>query len=237
MPSINQHENKPVFNNYLMSTFNILSPLGTEQNVRPSVQVEIAATSNKEEIKVLHNNTLKKQLVEKYLSRSNNNDPIVWNEPLNCYDISESPFDKIFYSEESKRNIFIKSINNLRFHYAEKLQRRIEILNEVSKEEYPNEKLISINSLEGLLKFFNQNESFKYTETTITSDGNIRIQWQKDIKNHFALEFISNNEVKFVLFVPDIKNPVKIARIAGKISIESILPVIEPYNVLSWLTE
>ena len=80
-------------------------------------------------------------------------------------------------------------------------------------------------------------ESLKYPDTSITIEGNIRIQWQQNKNHHLAIEFISDTEAKFVLFAPDPKLPVKTARISGKVSIYSIVITIEPYNALKWSTE
>jgi len=80
-------------------------------------------------------------------------------------------------------------------------------------------------------------ERYKYPDTTITPDGNIRIQWQQDKNHHLAIEFILENMLKFVVFSPDPSHSMKIARITVLVTIDSFIIAIEPYKALEWSTE
>jgi len=160
-----------------------------------------------------------------------------WIGPVVELPTTISPFDLLYCSEHKKRNKLIEEVKALPRLYAERLYRRIKLLSEVAVDEYPNEEMLSANSLEGFLKFIKRQEPFKYPDTTMTPNGNLRIQWQQDENHHLAIEFISDIEAKIVIFAPDPVHPTKAARASFRLSIDSIINAIAPFGVLEWATE
>ncbi|MBA3965641.1 MAG: hypothetical protein H0X47_07685 [Nitrospirales bacterium] len=150
-----------------------------------------------------------------------------------------TPFEQLIDIEDKERKDLIEGARRSSLPYAEKIYHRLNILTEASEEEYPNTDLISVDSLYGFLKLFKEFEklNFKYPEITLTPLGNIRIQWQGDKEHYLSVEFISNQEVKIVLFTPDNKVIGKISRISAKMPIVSIFENLQPYRVLTWITE
>ena len=68
----------------------------------------------------------------------------------------------------------------------------------------------------------------------ISPSRNIRVQWQVASNRHFAVEFIEDGDVRFVIFSPDPENLEKITRISGITSLDSLLEITQPYGVLDW---
>ncbi len=159
---------------------------------------------------------------------------VVWTKSSVELPDTVSPFDILSDSEQEKRRSLIEEIKEIPRSYAQKLYRRIQLLNESAEEEYPYEELLSPKSLEGFLKFMKRKEPFKYPDTTITPDGNIRIQWQQDQNHHLAIEFISDTEAKVVVFAPDPAHPMKVARASFRLSRDSVIDAIAPCDALKW---
>ncbi len=161
----------------------------------------------------------------------------VWDNDIpEVVDNDESPFDIMFNKEWDNRYKLIGKIKELDIPYSEKLYKRILFLNEAVEEEYPNEKLITVNSIEGFLKFLDIYKELRYPEITITPNGNIRIQWQDTSRQHMGIEFISESEIKYVIFVPDPKIHAKTARMAGKVSINSFKLVVKPFQLMEFFS-
>lgn len=152
---------------------------------------------------------------------------------------ANTPFEQLFALEDEKRMDLIEGVKNSSLPYTEKIYNRLNKLIEASEEEYPNTELTSTDSLYGFIKFLKEFEklNIKYPDITLTPLGKIRIQWQTDREHYLSLEFISNQEVKIVLFTPDNKIIGKISRISAKMPIVSISDNLQPYKVLTWITE
>lgn len=151
---------------------------------------------------------------------------------------ANTPFGQLFDWEDEKRMDLIEGVRKSSLPYTDKIYHRLNKLIEASEEEYPNSKLTSIDSLYGFIKFLKEFEklNIQYPDITLTLLGNIRIQWQRDRVHYLSVEFISNQEVKIVLFSPDSKIIGKISRISAKMPIVSIFDNLQSYNVLDWIT-
>lgn len=150
-----------------------------------------------------------------------------------------TPFEQLFIFESDQRKHSIENVKNIPHPYAEKVYHRLKNLEKASEEEYPNTQLISVDSLYGFKKFLNEFErlNLKYPDVTLTPLGNIRMQWQKNKDYYLSVEFTSNQEVKIVLFTPDSNIKGKIIRLAVKMPIVSTFDNLQPYKVLTWITE
>ena len=158
--------------------------------------------------------------------------------PIPSYE-TNTPFEQLFDLESEKRKDLIEKVKYLPLPYAEKAYYRLNILEKASEEEFPNTKLISVDSLYGFKKFLDEfaRLNLKYPDITLTPLGKIRIQWQPNKEHYLSVEFISTQEVKIVLFTPDSKIIGKISRISAKMPIVSIFNNLQSYKVLTWIAE
>jgi len=158
--------------------------------------------------------------------------------PIPAYE-ANTPFGQLFALEADQRKDLIEKIKNIPLPYVEKVYYRLNNLEKASEEEFPNTKLISVDSLYGFKKFLDEfgRLNLKYPDITLTPLGNIRIQWQPNKEHYLSVEFISNQEVKIVLFTPDSNIIGKISRISAKMPIVSTFDNLQPYKVLTWISE
>jgi hypothetical protein len=145
-----------------------------------------------------------------------------------------TPFEQLSTLEEDEREKLLEKIKSFSLTYAKRIFDRLKDLDSASKEEYPNTKLISVESIFGFKKFLEQfaKFNFKYPDITLTPLGNIRIQWQTSKVNYLSIEFISNQESKIVLFTPDQNIVGKIIRLAVKTPIVSIFKNLDRKSVV-----
>lgn len=152
---------------------------------------------------------------------------------------AETPFEQLFALENDKRKDLIEKIKEIPLPNSEKVYFRLNNLEKASEEEFPNTKLISVDSLYGFKKFLYSFASLnlKYPDITLTPNGNVRIQWQTDKDHYLSVEFISNQEVKIVVFTPDSNIIGKICRVSARMPIVSTFDNLQPYKVLTWIAE
>ena len=148
-----------------------------------------------------------------------------------------SPFDSIddFLDDDEKLTgiiDYIRSQTNISF--GQQLANRLEFLVEIAKEEEPGETPIIPESLRYFINLLHLAPNLKYPDVMISPSRNIRVQWQVASNRHFAVEFIEDGDVRFVIFSPDPENLEKITRISGITSLDSLLEITQPYGVLDW---
>jgi hypothetical protein len=69
----------------------------------------------------------------------------------------------------------------------------------------------------------------------LTAEGNLRARWRQDADHHFAVTFLNDRDVHYVLFAPDPAHPYKTARVSGSATVDSLLGVVAPYRVHDWV--
>lgn len=116
------------------------------------------------------------------------------------------------------------------------LAKRLDFLVEASQEEYPDQEPISPQSLQDFVNFLLEPNNLSCPEVVLTPNGNIRSQWKKSRNQHFAVEYLGNRNVRFVVFAPDQNDLDKITRVSGQTSLDSLIDNVKPYGVLSWST-
>ncbi|MGH8582253.1 MAG: hypothetical protein ACREWG_05585 [Gammaproteobacteria bacterium] len=121
--------------------------------------------------------------------------------------------------------------------FAERLAQRLHHLANISEEEYPRQAPISPESLEDFVAFLRFTPNRAYPGVVLTHSGNIQAEWRRSDKRHFAVEFVGNSDLHFVVFAPDPKNPHKTMRASGVATVGSLVDIVRPYGVDSWATE
>jgi hypothetical protein len=68
----------------------------------------------------------------------------------------------------------------------------------------------------------------------LTPHGCLTAQWRAGRGKLLSLDFPGDEDVRFVIFAPDLERPYKTTRVSGGASLESIMHLAEPYGVLAW---
>ena len=124
--------------------------------------------------------------------------------------------------------------NHLRLAHASNIASRLEYLRETCIEEAPEQAPISVQSLQGFIFFLQRESNLAEPDIVITYAGNIRAEWHRSRKEHFAVEFLPTGQVRYVVFSSDLNHPSRTDRTFGVVSAESLMGKVSPFNVLSW---
>jgi hypothetical protein len=151
--------------------------------------------------------------------------------------VSGSAFERLLLIEERSRAELRDAIANVTHPWAARLARRLDALFEATRESYPDEPLVSVASLRGFLRFLELEPRLRYPDITISPQGNLWAEWRAGRERHLAIEFLPAGEAKFAIFAPDPMQPMRIARIAGRLSLPAVFWALEPYQVQEWVCE
>ncbi len=162
------------------------------------------------------------------------------NNAPQAYDQFDSPFDTLFDqgATEERVQAYIAHIEmDLVSPYAQNIAARLRYLIEVAKEEEPDEKPVSEDSLYAFTRFLRKNPDIKMPSIVLTPSGNIRIQWRRNAQSLLVIEFYNESECAFVIFTPDDENPLKPIRLSGTASVSKILSVVAHLGALKWVLD
>lgn len=118
--------------------------------------------------------------------------------------------------------------------YHERLARRLEFLLQAMEEEGEAWGADSSESLRKMLQFLQSVPSFQYPTVTVTPSATFRAQWTAETNAHFALDFLADGQVRFVVFCPDPHHPDRVQRLGGMTSSESVTEIVGPFRVNRW---
>lgn len=118
---------------------------------------------------------------------------------------------------------------------AERLVNRIGELYTNVRADLPDYSEPSISSLDALIQFITNVEHPAYPQILLTPTGNLRAKWKKPNRQHFAVEFLPSNYVRWVVFCSDPDDPGKQFRIAGTVSIKNLMSSVNPFGVNQWI--
>lgn len=121
--------------------------------------------------------------------------------------------------------------------YRERLARRLEFLLGAPEEEGEEWGEHSPASLRQMFLFLQDVSDFQYPSVTVTPSATFRTQWQAGQNQHFAVDFLPDGQVRFVVFAPDPRHPERARRVSGVVSRTDIMKVIEPYKVHRWAAD
>lgn len=124
---------------------------------------------------------------------------------------------------------------NSDIHFGRRLAARLEGLVEICKEEFPEQEPMSPRSLADFLTFVVSVSNINYPDVVLTYEGNIRAEWTKSRNKHFAVEFLGDNDVGFVVFAPDPKKLDTTNQASGSSTLYSLMEKVHPYRVLDWV--
>jgi hypothetical protein len=135
---------------------------------------------------------------------------------------------------ESLSGIVASVRRHPRLRFRERLATRLERLIEISREEQPEQPPPALASVQDMIAFLAANPDLSYATTVLTPNGNIRLEWRRARDQHFAIEFLGDLDVRFVVFAPDPKRPFKVARVSGQAALDSVMTLVAPYGVRDW---
>jgi hypothetical protein len=136
--------------------------------------------------------------------------------------------------ESSLADLIDRFRHHPKIRFAKRIAARLDYLLEVSREEQPEQAPPAVTSLAGFLAFLSKNPGLAYPDIVLTPDGNVRAQWRRGPRQHFAVEFREDEDVRFVIFAPDPKHPYKTARVSGSATVDSVMGQAQYYQVLDW---
>ena len=121
--------------------------------------------------------------------------------------------------------------------YRERLAWRLDLLLEALGEEGEEWQEGSPESLRQMLLFLQEVPDFRCPTVTVTPSATFRAQWQAGQDQHFAVDFLPDGQVRFVVFAPDPHHPDRVQRVSGVVSRADVMRAIEPYKVHRWAAD
>jgi hypothetical protein len=121
-----------------------------------------------------------------------------------------------------------------RLPYRKRLAHRLDFLLAAFDEEgerWPDD---SPESLRHMLLFLEALPEFRCPTITVTPSATFRAQWRADPGEHFAVDFVPDGQVRFVVFAPDPGDPARVDRVSGIVSPTNAMKAIETYQVHCW---
>ncbi|MDH3379610.1 MAG: hypothetical protein OEQ39_22010 [Gammaproteobacteria bacterium] len=129
-------------------------------------------------------------------------------------------------------------VNQLRYFVpradALKIAARIEELNSLSHIEGDEQSPMSTLSLQNFISFISQELRLTSPGIALSYNGNIRAEWRKSRRQHFAVEFLPTGRVQFVVFAPDSTNPKSVDRFSGTSSAQILMSKVHSLGVGDW---
>lgn len=138
--------------------------------------------------------------------------------------------------DASDLETMIKQVRKSDLSFADELADRLEVLVNVAQEEQPEGLVISADSLRSFVRFLQTETALKQPAVFLTPSGNFRAKWREASNRHLGIEFLSSDDVRFVVFAPDPVHPERTARNSGIMSSEALLQALRPYNVSMWVS-
>lgn len=120
--------------------------------------------------------------------------------------------------------------------FSEPLVERLRTLAEEPEE--PDEQPMSPDSLRHFLGFLSNwiagAPDLRRPEIAISFEGNIGIEWRSGQGELLGVEFLPNGDVRFVIFVRNARNPERIERLSGILSVDRLRKILVEVGVLAW---
>jgi hypothetical protein len=124
-----------------------------------------------------------------------------------------------------------------RLPYREHLARRLDFLLRALAEEEESLAEDSPESLRQMLLFLEALPEFRCPTITVTPLATFRAQWLESPTRHFAVDFLPDGQIRFVVFAPDPGHPERVERVSGIVSVANAMKTIETYQVHRWAAD
>jgi len=141
-------------------------------------------------------------------------------------------------SEEDQVQEFIFRIKRSRtISYRDSLANRILTLFYDAKEEDPDCIGIAVESLRNFYNFIHLYTDIKCPTISLTPDNNIYASWRGENNRVFSIHFLTNADVRFVIFKPNDRHPERKIRISGLATPDILMETMTPYRIKGWISE
>jgi len=90
----------------------------------------------------------------------------------------------------------------------------------------------STESMNDLITFMAEHQELALPSVVLTPVGHMRAQWRRRRGEHFAIEFLGDGAVSYVIFAPDRENLGNTLTASGTATVNGVLQIAEPYGVV-----
>jgi len=119
------------------------------------------------------------------------------------------------------------------------LANRLTTLFHDEKEEDSDSSGITVESLRNFYFFLllTLRANLKYPAISLTPDNDIYISWRNGQNQVFSVHFLTNGDVRFVIFKPNDRHPERTTRLSGTTTTDTLIETVDSYGVWDWISE
>lgn len=143
--------------------------------------------------------------------------------------------DLLENEEDQVQELFFRIRKLLSAPYRESLANRLLTLFNDAKEEDPASPGIALGSLRNFYNFLQLHPNLKYPSISLTPDYNVYASWKGEQNQVFSVLFLSNGDVRFVIFKPNDMHPERKIRISGSATTDILKETVSSYGVWDWI--
>jgi len=119
----------------------------------------------------------------------------------------------------------------------ERLANRLIALFNDAKEEDPDSTGISVDSIRSFYNFLQKHTYLKYPIITLTPDNDIYASWKGGQNQVFSVHFVSNEDVRFVIFKPNENNPERKIISYGTDTVDTLMKTVAFSGIWDWISD
>lgn len=152
----------------------------------------------------------------------------------------EDPFtqtDLLDSKEDQAQELIFRFRASRSIPYLESLANRLLTLFDDAKEEDPASLGIEAGSLRNFYNFLQLNAKLKCPTISLTPENNIYASWRDEQNRVFSVHFLSNGDVRFVIFKPNNRHPERQIRLSGIATTDTLMETVTPNGLWDWIAE
>jgi hypothetical protein len=157
-------------------------------------------------------------------------DAIIYDCPFTQTDLLDSEENKI-------QELIFRIRTSCSISHWERLANRLLTLYNDAKEEDSASPGIALGSLRNFYKFLQLHTDLKCPTISLTPDNNIYASWREVRNRVFSVHFLSNGDVRFVIFKPNDRHPERQIRISGTATTDILMETVTPNGLGDWIAE
>jgi len=119
---------------------------------------------------------------------------------------------------------------------GEKIRSRLVSLREMVQEEEGVGADISPDSLRAFLTLLHQIPGVRHPDITLTPGGEVYARWKGELESLFAVQFLTDEKVRFVVFRRNARHPRLVNRLSGVDAVDTVLETAnKACSVFDWI--
>lgn len=139
--------------------------------------------------------------------------------------------------DETVEEIIWRVGTTLSVRYRTKLVSRLSEIQKAVQEEESDGRGISAKSLQHFIELLKAYPALRCPAISVTPERNIYASWKSRSDRVFSIHFLSDGNVRFVIFCPNDKHSGETIRLSGAATLDVVMSVVEPHGVLNWASE